>query len=274
LAVFCFNFFNPLKCETPFYGFEDKVVLITGSSSGIGRVTAIEFAKRGAQVIVTGRNETRIGQVMQECDRVSPKKLKALGIAADINVDPQVRRMFHEIERAFGTLDVLVNNAGATGSTLIEDPNLLQAYDHIVGTNLRGTLSVTREAVPLLVQNKGNIVITASRAGHVPSLQRLIYGSSKAALLMLTKNLALELGPKGVRVNSISPGVTNTTFDIEGGITAADGGSIFDEYKRRTVLGRIGQPLDMAEAIVFLASDRASFITGTDLLVDGGRVLT
>jgi glucose 1-dehydrogenase len=165
---------------------------------------------------------------------------------------------------------VLVNNAGATTPTKFESPNLLEAYEYIMNTNLRGTIVVTKEAVPHLIKSKGKIIIISSGAAHKPNPERVIYGISKVSLLMLTKNLALELGPKGVRVNSISPGLTNTTFDLNAGFSP----NLKEEFRKLTPLGRIGEPQDIAESIVFLASDRASFITGTDLKVDGGLLLS
>jgi NAD(P)-dependent dehydrogenase (short-subunit alcohol dehydrogenase family) len=250
--------------------FDDKVVLVTGSNSGIGRQTVIEFAKRGAQVVVTGRNVTRIGLVVQECDHLSPNGLNALGVAADITVDSEVGQMVKIIVSTFGKLDVLVNNAGATSPTNIDTSNLLESYDRIMSTNLRGALVLTREAVPHLIKSKGKIVNVASIAGHRPVPERLIYCSSKAALLMMTKTLALELGPKGVRVNSVSPGVTDTEFDSKAGFKS----DVKQVLGMKTPLGRIGETQDMAQSILFLSSDRSSFITGSDIITDGGLSLS
>ncbi|CAG2100199.1 unnamed protein product [Medioppia subpectinata] len=245
--------------------FTDKVVLVTGSSSGIGEGIAKLFAVLGAKVVVTARKEADVHKVALELEKLSPYKIKPLEIVADLTKSEDITRLVDQTIKTFGKLDVLVNNAGGGASTYIWDSGLLAAWDQIFNINLRGVVELIHTAVPHLEKTNGTIIDTSSIAGIAPMSDMLAYSSAKAALTMLAKVLALELGSKGIRVNTLSPGYTEV-----------NSWSFPPELKKlvikQTPLKRLGEPLDMAKAVAFLASSDADFITGANIVVDGGII--
>jgi NAD(P)-dependent dehydrogenase (short-subunit alcohol dehydrogenase family) len=254
--------------------FTGKIVLVTGSSSGIGEEIAIQFAKYGAKVIVTGRGEDKIAAVVEKCNQVSPKKLKALGVKCDVGNDSDVRALVDKVISTYGGLDILVNNAGIFAMTLISDPNVMTSFDSIIRTNLRSPFYLTHLLVPHLIKSKGNIINISSVNGLHPYDVSMVYCASKAALDMFTKCLAIDLGPKGVRVNSVNPAAVKTPIFMTLGLPKetlmAMEKQCIDEYP----LGRIGEVDDVAKFVLFLASDDASFITGLVGQIDGGSLQT
>ncbi|XP_026755899.1 3-oxoacyl-[acyl-carrier-protein] reductase FabG-like [Galleria mellonella] len=247
--------------------FSGKVVLITGASAGIGAVTAISFAREGADVAIVGRNEDKLKQVVQECKRVGRTPLP---IKADVANDDDAKRIVNETIKKFGKLDVLVNNAGIGAYGSILSGEILKAYDDIMGINVRAVIHLTSLAAPHLVKTKGNIVNISSAAGFRVSTSppQIAYCVSKAAVNHFTAGAALELASSGVRVNAVNPGPTRTDF-----LQTADAPITWDDFKGRTALGRVSEPEEVADLILYVASDKARGITGTTLLVDNGRVL-
>ncbi|CAG2115495.1 unnamed protein product [Medioppia subpectinata] len=242
------------------YNFSGKVVLITGSSAGIGAATAVGFARSGAQVVVTGRNGQRVSAVGKQCSDVSPNGLTALEVTADVS---------KEVNR----LDVLVNNAGFGLNTGITDPHFGQTFDQMFATNVKSAVILTQLSVDYLMKTKGNIVNISSIAANmtVPSLTG--YCMTKSALDMFTKCMAAELGPKGIRVNAVSPGAVRTLArSTRGGEAIEDTDRFYREVSARYPVGRHGVPDDIAKAVMYLASDHAQFITGTILVADGGNL--
>lgn len=187
------------------YNFSGKVALVTGSSSGIGKDLVINFAKLGAQVVVTGRSEEKIKLVADECSKVSTAKgVKVLPIAADLTKDQDVKKLVDETIKTFGKLDILVNNAGYGGYAMITDDKFMDVFDSVFDTNVRGVLRVTKQAVPHLLKSKGaNIINISSVASTKPRANATPYCTSKAALDMITRCLCDELSPQGIRVNSV-----------------------------------------------------------------------
>ncbi|CAG2117096.1 unnamed protein product [Medioppia subpectinata] len=242
--------------------FTGKVVLVTGSSSGIGEGIVKLFAYLGAKVVVTGRNVSRIHTVAQEAQQLSPLKLKPLEVSSDLTKAGGVERLISETIKAYGRLDVLVNDAGQYPQSDVHDKNLLDEWDQVFNIDVKAVVHMVHEAVPYLERTNGTVIDISSIGGLHPSVPFLAYSSAKAAVIMMTEVLALELGPKGVRVNAISPGTTNAP---------KIGLPVQELTAKYAPLRRVGQPLDIAKAAVFLASTDAQYITGHNLVVDGGQ---
>ncbi|CAG2106549.1 unnamed protein product [Medioppia subpectinata] len=191
--------------------FTGRVVLVTGSNSGIGEGIVKLFAILGANVVVTGRNVTRINNVVNECRKISPQSLEPLGIAADLTKSDELANLIDSTIKHFGKLNVLVNNAGQfLPLTKISSDNLLAVHDQIFAINLRAIVELIHRSVPHLKRTRGSIINTASISGIIPSMPHHAYSPTKAGVITLTKALGLELGPMGIRINSISPGVTQS----------------------------------------------------------------
>lgn len=250
--------------------FANKVILVTGASSGIGADTAIEFAKLDAKLVLTGRNEENLMKIAKQCEGASPSKLIPLPVVADIDIEADVERLMKNAIDNFKQLDVLVNNAGIMTMGSIENTSLNQ-YDSIMKTNVRGPYYLTMLATPHLVNSKGNIVNVSSVAGLRSFPNILAYCMSKAALDQFTRCVALELAGKGVRVNAVNPGVIETGIHLRAGVSEADYAAYLEKCKETHALGRTGTTQEVANTIVFLASDAASDITGATIPVDGGR---
>lgn len=250
--------------------FSNKVVLITGASSGIGAETAKEFSKLGAKIVITGRNKDNLAKVAEECKEVSPDKLEPLIIIADMDVENDVENIMKTTIEHFKKLDVLVNNAGVLESGSIETTSLEQ-YDRVMGTNVRSPYHLTMLAAPHLVKSKGNIVNVSSVTGMRSFPNVLAYCMSKAALDQFTRCVALELAPKGVRVNAVNPGVIVTGLHKKGGMNDEQYEAFLKKCAETHAIGRPGEAREVSSVIVFLASEGASNITGATLPVDGGR---
>ncbi|XP_054158063.1 3-oxoacyl-[acyl-carrier-protein] reductase FabG-like [Oppia nitens] len=249
--------------------FTDKVVLVTGSSTGIGEGIVKLFAVLGAKVVITGRKEAEIRKVAQEVQQLSPYKLKPLEVVADLTKSDELLKLINKTVDTFGRLDVLVNNAGIYPNTSISDPKFMQTFDQVFNIDFRAVVQTIHMAVPYLEKTNGTIISISSIAGIHPSFPMLAYSSAKAAMDMMTQVLALELGPKGIRVNTINPGVTLVpNIDITDPYVKI----LLAKVVKITPLRRIGVPIDIAKGVVFLASSDASFITGANLVIDGGVV--
>lgn len=250
--------------------FTNKVVLITGASSGIGAETAVEFAKQNAKLVLTGRNQANLEETVQACEAASPSKLTPLSVIGDINKEEDVERLMKETILNLNQLDVLVNNAGIAGVGSIENTSLAQ-YDSIMNTNVRGPYHLTMLATPHLVKSKGNIVNVSSVAGLRSFPGMLAYCMSKAALDQFTRCVSLELASKGVRVNAVNPGVIETGIHLKSGVSEEDYAAYLIKCKETHALGRTGTTKEVANTVLFLASEGASNMTGVTLAVDGGR---
>ncbi|CAG2114293.1 unnamed protein product [Medioppia subpectinata] len=246
--------------------FTGKVVLITGSNSGIGESVAKLFSALGAHVVITGKNEVEIKRVVQEAQKLSPTGLVPLGVAADLLKTADLEKLVSETIKTFGKLDVLVNNAGASLSTHIRDANFIEVFDTLINLNTRAGLQLIHLAVPHLEKTNGTIISTSSIWSSLPGKASIPYGVSKVALDFATRALAIELGPK-IRVNAINPGWI-LTENLKHHSTPAE----LADAAAHTPLKRIGQPIDVAKGVVFLASTDAQFITGANLVTDGGIV--
>lgn len=250
--------------------FANKVVLITGASSGIGAETALDFAKLGAKVVITGRNKENLDKVAKNCEEESPGKIKPLALISDANKESDNEDLIKTTIEHFKQLDVLVNNAGILGAGTIETTSLEQ-YDSIMNTNVRSVYHLTMLAVPHLLKTKGNIVNLSSVAGLRCFPNMLTYCISKAALDQFTRCVALELGPKGVRVNAVNPGAILTGIHLKGSMDDKEYAAYLEKCKETHAIGRPGYANEVSSVITFLAGDSATNITGATLPVDGGR---
>ena len=233
-----------------------KVVLVTGGTRGIGRAIAERFKDVGAVVYITGTNEERTKAVAEE--------IGVNGVKMDVTDREEVKRVVSEILEKEGQIDILINNAGITKDTLfirMKDED----WDSVIDTNLNGVYNVTRAVVPAMVKKRsGNIINISSVVGFTGNVGQVNYSATKSALIGFTKSLAKELGGRGIRVNCIAPGYITT--DMTEKIPA----KIKEELLKSIPLKREGEPREIADVCLFLASSMASYITGTVIHVNGG----
>ena len=241
--------------------FDGKVALVTGGGTGIGRAVAVALAGEGGKVVVTGR---RI-EPLREVSATNPNRIRC--VAADVSRGEDVKRAIAYTVDQFGGLDVLVNNAAAC--TMRPLSNLAdEAISEMLDVNVKGTLMGIRESLPQLTAHRGCVVNVTSVTASAATPAMSAYGGSKAAVEQLTRCLAVELGPAGVRVNVVSPGMTLTPM-LEANMDQQG----IDQVASQTPLRRVGTPEDVAEAVLFLASDQAAWITGQIVQSSGGLSL-
>ncbi|MGF1908144.1 SDR family oxidoreductase [Vibrio kasasachensis] len=242
--------------------FEKKIVLVTGGGTGIGRATASAFIAKGATVIITGRRQEVLEQTAQELGT------QCYAIVSDISESGEASRIIDEVISQFGQLDVVVNNAG-TGSMGPLSQTTDDIIENIYRTNVFAPLALIREATIHLAETKGTVInissVTAS--GMMPGVAA--YASSKAAVEHATRLLAVELGPMGIRINAVAPGLTDT--DITEEVKANE--QMLGMIIAQTPMGRLGAPKDIANAVMLLADNRAGWITGQCVQAGGGYLL-
>ena len=251
-------------------GFANKVVLVTGATSGIGRAVAFRFAESKASVVALGRKVEALREVQSAVEKAAGH---ALAIAADVTNETEIQHAMGGAIAKFGRLDILVNAAGHISNGSIENTSL-DAWDAMMDVNLRAVFHLMQLATPHLIKTKGNIVNVSSVTGLRSFPGVLAYCVSKAGVDQLTRCAALELAPKGVRVNAVNPGVVVTEIHKRGGMSEADYQQFLERSKTTHPLGRVGDPREIAELVFFLASEKASWITGATYSIDGGRALT
>ncbi len=245
--------------------FEGKTIIVTGASSGIGLATVRAFRKLKADVLMVARSEARMKEISEE--------IGARFIAIDITDDGAAERVIGEAVMESGKIDVLVNSAGIirTGN-IMNTP--LHEFDYMMDINLRSVFLLMQTALPFLKESKGNVVNVSSVTGVRAFPNILAYCVSKAGLDHLTRCSALELAEFGVRVNAVNPGVVVTSLHKESGMSDTRYEEFLEHSKTTHPLGRVGTPDEIADLILFLASDKALWITGETVSIDGGRFLT
>lgn len=243
----------------------NKVAVVTGASKGIGAAIATYFAAEGAKVVVNyATSKEGADKVVQA---ITNQGGVAIAVQADVSNEADVNRLFAETKQAFGTLDILVNNAVYQQFLPIDQASVDAFHQHF-NVNVLGPVLTIRAALSLFGEKGGNVINISSGASKSPMAGVSLYSATKAALDAITISLSKELGAKNVRINSILPGATETEGATSAGVTA---GSEYEKmFVANTPLGRRGQPADIAKAAVFLASDEAAWITGEQLSVSGG----
>jgi len=253
--------------------FKSKVVVVTGSSGGIGATTAVKFAAEGAHVVIHGRKEAALNEIKEKCLKAGKGNTKVHICIGDISKEDVRQKLVNETIKEFGKMDVLVNNAGIFDPSTFSESSM-DVYDKLFDVNLRSLIALTQIAAPHLIKSKGNIVNISSDVGCQAVTWAMFYALTKAALNHFTKCLALELGPKGVRVNSINPAyIPETDVLSRAGITGDDQQFYVKMAQEKFPLRRPGTVEEVADAIMFLASEKATFVTGVIFLVDGGSTV-
>ena len=244
--------------------FDGKVAVVTGATSGIGMATAYRLAEQGARVAAVGRKKDVLNQITR-------KNIQTY--AVDLLREDETSAFVQRVTNDFGGIDILVNAAGIIANGTIENTTLVD-YDVMMNINVRSVFQLTQLALPSIIERKGNIVIVSSVTGLRAFPNVFAYCVSKAAVDQLTRCAALELAPKGVRVNAVNPGVVRTNLHLNSGMNEENYAAFVERSKTTHPLGRIGQPEEIADLIVFLASSKAGWITGVTYSIDGGRAQT
>jgi dehydrogenase/reductase SDR family member 4 len=244
----------------------NKVAIVTGASRGIGKAIAQAFAREGANVAICGRKQDTLEEVARECATLPGK---VLPVVCHVGRAAEIHHLVETTVREFGEIDVLVNNA----ATNIAQEPVLQVdeakFDKIVEINLKSAFRLMQAVAPgMCARGSGSIINIASISGLRPQFQGMLYSMSKAALIMMTKSYAQELGPSGVRVNAIAPGLIRTVLSEY----YWKGETGLESILARQPIKHLGEPDEVAETAVLLAGDRASYITGQVLVIDGGRL--
>ena len=241
---------------------KDKVAIITGGSRGIGYATADAFLREGATVIIAASSKASADKAVASLKEKYPDR-RVAGISPDLSKLEDVRSIFRTVTAAYGCVDILVNNAGVSESTPFTEYTE-EEFDRVMDLNVKGVFNATRAAVECMVpRHQGVILSTSSMVSKYGQPSGIAYPTSKFAVNGLTVSLARELGPKGIRVNAVAPGITETDM------MKAVPREVIEPMIAQIPLRRLGQPEDIANAFVFLASDEASYISGVVLRVDG-----
>ncbi len=240
----------------------DKVVLITGGARGIGKETALLFAQKGAKVVICDA----IDEGHELAEEIKRSGDQAVFVKVDVTKQEQVKRMVDAVVDEFGRIDVLVNNAG-----VVRDAQLWKLsetdFDRVIDVNLKGVFNCAQAVAPVMCeQGRGKIINAASVVALYGNFGQTNYVASKAGVIGMTRVWARELGPKGISVNAVAPGFIAT--DMMGRVPDR----VLDSIREKTPLGRLGEPRDVANVYLFLASDEADFINGAVICVDGGLV--
>lgn len=248
--------------------FEDKVVVVTGAGAGIGKETAIQFAERGAKVIVATLSEQRGHQVANHI--VKHTKGDAIFIQLDVSNNKSVLNMVQKTVDLFGGIDILVNNAGIYyEGDVVHTPE--EAWDKVMAVNLKGAYLCSHHVVPIMLKNEtGVIVNVSSEAGLVGMTGQTAYNVSKAGMISLTKSMAVDYAQKGIRVNAVCPGTTETPLVQNIIKNADDPGAVRRQMEMIRPLNRLGKPEEIAKAILVMSSEELGYATGAVLTVDGG----
>ena len=243
---------------------KNKIAVITGGSTGIGLATAQRFIGEGAEVVVTGRNQDTLDLALAELGD------QATGFRGDVANLDDLDRLYAQVRKEFGHIDVLFANAGIAPFVPFEAVTE-DHFDSLFNINVRGLFFTVQKAMPLLSDN-ASIILNASIVAQAGLRNTSVYSATKAAVRSLGRTLAAELSPRGIRVNVVSPGLTQTPLVGKLGLSKEELDQFGAQMVQQTPLGRPGKPEEIAATAAFLASDEASFFTGADLVADGGLI--
>lgn len=243
---------------------KDKIALVTGASRGIGRSIAEKFANEGAKLILTATSDAINGV----CEEITKKYgVEAIGVAGDVSKEDDVKKLFEVITQKFGKLDICVNNAGITKDTLSMRMSV-EDFDKVISVNLRSVFLVSKEASMLMMREKyGKIINMSSIVGIRGNVGQANYSASKAGIIGLTKTMAAELAKRNITINAVAPGFIDTDM------TKAVSDKAKEDFLKMIPMEKAGEANDIAEAVLFFASDKSKYITGQVLVVDGGLLL-
>ncbi|CAB3370001.1 Hypothetical predicted protein [Cloeon dipterum] len=249
---------------------KDKVVIVTGASSGIGVETAVHFARLGSKVVITGRNAENLEKTRKKCVEACADESKIVSITGDVTKSEDCKVIIKNCIDSFEKLDVLVNNAGILVMGSVE---VATEEDYIkqMDANAKSVFLMTTAATPHLINSKGNVINISSVCGIRAFPGICVYNMSKAAVDQFTESAALDLAKHGVRVNAVNPGVIVTEVHKRAGVSEEQYQKYLEHSKTTHALGRVGNVEEVASVITFLASSGASYITGAHIPVDGGR---
>jgi glucose 1-dehydrogenase len=252
---------------------ERRVAVVTGSSKGIGKAIAMEFANAGYSVVINARNEEELNQAAEDISNSIKDAGRIVSMPGDISQEPVCISLIESAVKQFGRIDVLVNNAGIGGESKKIHELTEKDWDEVIDINLKGAFLCTREAVKNMMKNGDNNNYSIINISYVheqtPQPESAPYAASKGGMQMLTKTIALELAEKGIRVNGIAPGAISTDMNKE----LLENQEKKEKKEQNIPVHRIGQPEEIAKVALFLASEDASYVAGTTIYVDGGLTL-